>query len=188
MGQRTEILLQVIFIGFTTCLLALLVIKFYPEAFFARQKAIAIEQNEKVLKETQSLLAENDPPTSIDIDSLDIHLVVAPGVITNNVWTLYDDKVSWLSTSQTPGNGNIIIYGHKRKGIFGNLHNIAVNDEVKVKTNKATYLYTVISKETILPSDTEAILSDKNILTLYTCDGPLDQTRLLVKARFEQKE
>lgn len=190
MGKKSELLLQFIFVGLTAGVICLLLVKLYPDWYFNHQKALAYNQNQKALEKVISspkiVAAEQELPSSIHIESADIHIPVAPGVITDDVWTLYDDKATWLSTSAIPGTGNTVIYAHNRKHLFGNLPNITIGSIIQVTTNKKNYLYVVKTKKEIAPTNLQAILSEKNQLTLYTCDGYLDQWRLLVTASFKE--
>lgn len=125
---------------------------------------------------------EKIPPSEINVKSLGLNLSIAPGVISNNKWTLYDDRVSWLSTSETPGNGNVILYAHNRVNLFANLENLSVDDEIVLTSSGKQFLYRVVKKKQIKPTEVEEILSNKNQLTLYTCDGSFDEKRLVVYA------
>ncbi len=186
MSKKNDLLLQIIIFGLTSCMVALLVIKLYPEWYFVQQKVVASEKNKKVLEKIENNLKEikNETPLQIIIPSINVDLPVAPGVISDEIWTLYDDKAAWLSTSKSPGLGNVIIYAHNRDSLFGNLHTLSNGAAIAVSTNKNTYLYSVRSKSKVLPTNIEAILSDNNQLSLYTCEGFLDELRTLVTADY----
>lgn len=121
-------------------------------------------------------------PEQILIPALYLNLQVAPGIIANNKWTLYDDKVSWLTTSETLGRGNVIIYGHNRVNLFGQLTELKIGDEITVQSDFKNFVFEVAEKRNVAPEEVEAIISDKQQLTLYTCDGSFDQKRLIVIA------
>jgi LPXTG-site transpeptidase (sortase) family protein len=126
----------------------------------------------------------NSPPASIVIPTLDLNLPIAPGIVKNNQWTLYDDKISWLATSEPPGSGkNVILYGHNRPLLFGKLTNLQIGEEITVTDNNGMiFTYTVAQRRKVLPEDIDVIISPKNQLTLYTCDGSFDEKRLIVIA------
>ena len=126
----------------------------------------------------------NSPPTSIVIPTLDLDLPVAPGIVKNNQWTLYDDKISWLATSEAPGSGkNVILYGHNRPLLFGKLDSLQIGEEIIViGKGGVAFTYTVAQRRKILPEDIDVIISPKNQLTLYTCEGSFDEKRLVVIA------
>ena len=119
-------------------------------------------------------------PTEIKIPAANLDLEVAPGVITDNKWTLYDDKVSWLTTSETLENGNVIIYGHNRIHLFGGLTKLKIGDEIIVKSDQKNFIFEVAQMRNVTPEDVDAIISDKQQLTLYTCDGSFDEKRLVI--------
>ena len=122
------------------------------------------------------------PPTEIEFPTLKKNLVVSAGVINDGDWDLYDDKVAWLATSAVPGEGNVILYAHNRRHLFGNLNQLKPGDKISVTQGKTKIIYKVRESRNILPTDVNAILSPENQLTLYTCDGSFDQKRLVVYA------
>lgn len=122
------------------------------------------------------------PPVEVKIDSIKLDLAVSAGLVYGNTWDLYDDKIAWLATSAVPGEGNVILYGHDRRGLFGDLYKLKIGDAVQVKKGNDWFNYKVTEVKRVLPSDVVSILSDKNRLTMYTCDGSFDQRRLVVYA------
>lgn len=122
------------------------------------------------------------PPTRIKISSLSLDLAVSAGLVNGNTWDLFDDKIGWLATSSVPGEGNVILYGHNRRGLFGDLYKLKIGDLVEVKKGNDWISYKVSEVHRVLPTDVQSILSDKNRLTMYTCDGSFDQKRLVVYA------
>jgi len=120
-------------------------------------------------------------PTNIKISKLNLDLAVSPSVVKDNNWELFDDRVAWLSTSNLPGKGNTILYAHDRPGLFGDLYKLKKGDQVEIYNNK-WFTYKVIEVRKVNPTDVNSILSDKNRLTLFTCNGSFDQKRLVVYA------
>ena len=107
---------------------------------------------------------------------------ITEGYISGNEWTLFEDKVSWLATSSTPGRGNTILYAHNKKNLFGPLKKIKIGDLIIIEGQGKIYEYSVSEIRKVLPNEVDAILSPQNQLTLYTCDGSFDQKRLIVIA------
>ncbi len=122
------------------------------------------------------------PPTRIKISSLNLDLPVSAGLVKDNTWDMFDDKIAWLATSAVPGEGNVILYGHNRRGLFGNLYKVKIGGVIEVKKGEDWVSYKVTEVRRVLPTDVQSILSDKSRLTLYTCDGSFDQKRLVVYA------
>src|SRR3972149_9937058 len=73
------------------------------------------------------------PPTQIKIPKFNLDLLISAGLVDGNTWDLYDDKIAWLATSAVPGEGNVILYGHDRRGLFGDLYKLKVGDLIEVK-------------------------------------------------------
>ena len=161
-------------------ILGLLFVKLYPSSLIKNLKPKAENPIPVLTSEIKAAQEELFVPTQIVVPTIGINLAVAPGIIKDNQWTLYDDKVAWLSTSQTLGDGNVIIYGHNRSAILGQLSKLNIGDEITVKSNSRDFTYQVAEKRAISPEDVQAIISDKQQLTLYTCDGTFDQKRLIV--------
>ncbi len=160
-------------------IVTLTVLRFYPSELLKPKKAIAAPLEIKLEESQEKLFI----PTKIIAGSVNVDLNISPGIIIGNDWTLYGDKASWLSTSSTLGKGNVIIYGHNLENLLGNLKNVKIGDEIKILSNDKEFIYEVIEKKAVSPDETEAVLSDENQLTIYTCDGAFDRKRLIVIAK-----
>ncbi len=128
----------------------------------------------------------SDVPVTVHFGSAKIDLLVESGKIVNGVWQISASKATFLGTSAKPGEkGNIIIYGHNKKSIFGNLTKVKVNDIIEITTStQKTFEYKVSSIDKVKPDDVSVVLpTNEEILTVYTCTGFLDSFRLVVKAR-----
>lgn len=172
--------MQLVFILLTASTISLIAIKIYPSGIFSKPQANA--QVPISVKVVSDPIKEFFPPLHIVVKSVGISLAIAPATIVDNSWTLYDDKASWLSTSKTPGEGNVILYAHNKAGLFGKLKYVKIADEISLESNGKIYLYQVAEKRKVLPTDVDMVLSDRDQLTLYTCDGVFDQKRLVVVA------
>lgn len=179
---KNEFFLQVMVFGMTAGIISLLAMRLIPANVLSPEKVFASPQLIDPIPISANLRPEVHPPTAIMIPSIDLHLPIAPGVISNNEWTLFDDKVSWLSSSKTAGLGNMILYAHNRVHLFAGLKNLKVGDEIVVEQDGKNYSYEVSETRKVLPNDLEAVLSPQDQLTLYTCDGSFDQKRLIVIA------
>ena len=122
------------------------------------------------------------PPTSISIQKLDVSLPISAALVHDNEWDIFEDKVSWLSTSAVPGEGNVILYAHDRPEMFGELYKLKKGDIIEIEQNDITVSYKVTESRSIQARDVEAILSEDNQLTLYTCEGSFDAKRFVVTA------
>lgn len=125
-------------------------------------------------------------PGSLSVPSLKINVAVTEGGIVSGNWILSDKDALYLPTSGKIGEGyNTIIYAHNTDILFGNLRNINQEDVIVLKDKKGKeFKYKVFSKEDVNPQDLRKLYStEKNIVTLFTCDGWFDSKRLLVKAR-----
>lgn len=111
---------------------------------------------------------------------------ITPQLFTNGEWTISPDKVSYLMNAARPGTqGNIILYGHNKRSILGNIRALKGGETITLTLNngvKRTYVVEKIAE--VAPTQTELLLpTDVEVLTLYTCSGPLDSRRFVVQAK-----
>lgn len=178
--RKSDLFLQIFIFGLTAAIVSLLVLRFYPSK--AIKSLRGEDTNPSPISTAPGSNKEIHPPSAISIPAIPLNLPVAAGVIQNNKWTLYDDKVSWLSTSEPPGRGNVILYGHNRKGLLGDLDRLKVGEEIIIASDGKKYIYEVSQTRRVRPDEVDVIISDKNQLTIYTCDGSFDERRLVVFA------
>lgn len=129
-------------------------------------------------------------PTLISIPSLKADIKVIKGGIANGNWVLSDSEALYLPTSGKIGEGfNTILYAHNRENLFGNLKKIQKGDLLVIKDNAdKDFIYKVYLIENIDPRDIKRLFSEeKDIVTLFTCDGWFDQERLLVRGKLINK-
>ena len=127
--------------------------------------------------------AAKQPPTAINIPKIGKNLPIRPAHVVGNTWDLYDDAVAWLSTSATPGEGNVILYAHDWQSLWGDLYLLNVGDTIEVQQNNVWKEYVVSESRAVAPNDTQSILSEADQLTMYTCEGNFDQKRRVVYAK-----
>lgn len=128
----------------------------------------------------------SEAPTRISIPSAGINLPIETGSIINGVWEISLENATFLDISAKPGNGgNTVIYGHNKKAIFGNLNKVGVGYLIILETHSGdVFNYKVESIQTVKPTQVDVIApTDFEILTVYTCNGILDSTRLVIKAK-----
>lgn len=125
-------------------------------------------------------------PVKISIPSIEIDLAVEPANIKNGVWDISYQNATFLASSSVPGEkGNIIIYGHNKKAIFGNLPYLSIGQKVILEDEQGKkYTYEVYKKDFVRP-DRIDLVSPTNYeeLTLFTCFGLLDSQRAVLKAK-----
>lgn len=177
---KSEFFLQILIFGATALIIFLIVIRIYPSSGPPYQTALVPTITQKISKTFS-------PPAAISIPAVNLNLPVAAATIVNNQWTLFDDRVSWLTTSKMPGEGNVILFAHNRAHLFGDLKKVETGAEITVQSGDKKYSYLVTEKRKVTPNDVEAVLSDGDQLTLYTCDGSFDQKRLIVIAVPKEK-
>ncbi len=122
------------------------------------------------------------PPTVIKIPILGLNIPVQAAVVRGNQWDMYDHTVAWLSTSAVPGEGNVILYAHNRKGLFRDLYLLKPGDNILVQQQNKWLTYIVNESRSVKDSDVNSVLSQNNRLTLFTCEGSWDQKRLVIYA------
>ncbi len=121
-------------------------------------------------------------PTAINIPKIHKNLPIKSATIHGNNWDLFGDAVAWLSTSAVPGQGNVILYAHDWGSLWGDLYLLKPGDIIEVQQGNIWKIYKVTESRAVDLHDTQSILSSKNRLTLYTCEGSFDQKRRVVYA------
>jgi LPXTG-site transpeptidase (sortase) family protein len=195
MSRIKQFLLQTIFIFSVALIPSLFVIRiFQPVEAVARADSIfhngarpdflnPLISREGSVDANLTVKQVKVSPSLISLPEKGVNLPVASGEIVEDKWTLYEDKVAWLSTSSEPGEGNVILYAHNQKHLFRPLHELVIGDEVMLEHGGWEYLYKVTEIKKVNPTDVAAVLSSEEQLTLYTCDGVFDQRRLVVIAK-----
>ena len=127
-------------------------------------------------------------PVSIKISSLNINLPVEESQIIDGVWQVSEKNVSHLNSSANPGEGgNVVIYGHNKKVIFGPIRQIKKDAEVIVATeDEKLWKYKVAATFEVTPDEVSPVLpKNEETLTLYTCTGFADSRRFIIVANPE---
>jgi sortase A len=124
-------------------------------------------------------------PVAVTIPHATISMPVVESQIVNGLWQTADHQANFLGSGARPTEGsNTVIYAHNRVGMFRNLHQVAIGDQIIVTNEKnETLSYTAQEIHTVTPDQIEVVLpTDHEQLTLYTCTGWLDRFRLVVVA------
>jgi LPXTG-site transpeptidase (sortase) family protein len=133
---------------------------------------------------TQAGTVQGDP-VKVDIPSLGLSLPVVRGYYDSKTkaWTLTKDKVQYATLTPPPSNqdGNTLLYGHYRKGVFATLHTIKPGaPAVVTASNGHKFYYRFASSKVTNPNDNSVFKKpDHPILTVQTCTGIFFQNRQL---------
>lgn len=123
-------------------------------------------------------------PTHIEIPWY-IDVAIDPHTFVAGEWTVSEKHASYLTDSSLPGEpGNLIIYGHNKREILGNLRALKGYEEITLTmSDGSTRQYRVDSIQQVNPTQTELLSqTEEEVLTLYTCSGFLDSQRFVVRA------
>jgi LPXTG-site transpeptidase (sortase) family protein len=125
-------------------------------------------------------------PVRITIPDVNIDLPIKEARIIDGVWEVSETTASFLHTSARPGEGgNIVIYGHNKKKIFGELiGKDLVGKTIEINSlDNNKYIYEISAIKIVDPSNIAEVLPTENeVLTLYTCTSLFDSKRLVIKA------
>lgn len=135
--------------------------------------------------EESNEIAQVAIPQQLTIPDIGIDLDILPTRIVDGVWEISDSSASHLETSSNPGqNGNIVIYGHNKQDLLGNLKRAKVGQTIYIVTaDRGLHTYQIQEILTVDPTDIEVVQpTTTEILTIYTCTGFLDSKRLIIKA------
>jgi len=129
---------------------------------------------------------ESNNPVRITIPFLNLDLSVEEAQIVDNIWQVSKTGVSHLSSSADPGSGgNIVIYAHNKKNLFGPLLRVKKGDLINIQDETGVrHSYMVIETKIVSPREIGYVLpGNEEILTLYTCTGLADSKRFIVQAK-----
>lgn len=124
-------------------------------------------------------------PKQIELPYSNTALTLESAQIESGLWQISDTTATHLVQSANPGErGNIVIYGHNKKHIFGNLYQLKEGNIVTIISNDGTkHEYKIRETKIVDPSAVEEIApTDHEVLTLFTCTGFMDSKRLVIKA------
>ncbi len=125
-------------------------------------------------------------PTEIIIPSISIDEPIDVGTIKDGVWQISYNNPTFLDSSARPGTGgNIVIYGHNKKVIFGNLPYVSIGQKVMIKVASGKiFTYEIYQKDFVSPDRVDLVSPEPHEdLTIYTCWGIFDSQRAVVKAK-----
>jgi LPXTG-site transpeptidase (sortase) family protein len=121
-------------------------------------------------------------PVEIRIPRFDIELQVKAATVSGNSWTIYDDAASWLLSSGTLTDGNMVIYAHNKREMFDQIRQLKAGDFIMVSSLDRMGRYKVSESFEARASDVLYVTQPAHRLTVYTCSGPLDLKRHFVLA------
>jgi len=142
-------------------------------------KDLLAQYNQKEVDNAQLI------PTHISIQWF-LDTPISEQIFENNNWTISETEASYLTQSALPGqNGNIIIYGHNKRSIMGNIRALKGNEIITLTTkNGEKHQYEIGLIKEVDPDQTEFLEpTNEETLTLYTCSGFLDKKRFIVQAK-----
>jgi len=126
-------------------------------------------------------------PYRIRLSSVGLDLPVYPADIKNDRFPTTPDGVTFLASSQLPGQpGTAIFYGHNWPRLLRPLHRAQPGQVVTVTFDSGTTRNFIIQNiKVVSPKDISSLspVSDSvSNLILYTCTGFLDRQRLILTA------
>lgn len=123
-------------------------------------------------------------PVFLSIPDLDIHQDVYPSRVEKNLWPTTSKGISYLLSSDEPGMGNAVFYGHNWPRILGDLGRARIGQTIEVTIKSGKKLrFRITGIQVVSPKAVEILApTDNPRITLYTCTGFFDSMRLVVVA------
>lgn len=132
--------------------------------------------------------ARNPAPKPVQfIAAGKIDIALEPQVVDGNRTTVSRNVGSYLATGIRPGQGgNVILYGHNKREIFGRLSELRTGDAVQVRSEDGRLWNYVVTQRVVVDQADTSLLQPQTgeMLTLYTCSGLFDSKRLVVRASY----
>ncbi len=176
-NRKKKFLFKVLFcFGFALILLGLF------GYYSSRGKILSFTKSPPVIKIQKT--SREPVPTQLSIPKIKLTLPVEEAEITNGIWQVSEAGVSHLNTSGRPGeSGNIVIYGHNKRSVFGNLNKLKKGDLLIVKSGSKSFRYKINLIKEVKPDNLKYVFpTASQTLTVYTCSGIFDSRRLIIQA------
>ena len=124
-------------------------------------------------------------PVAIRVKSVGIDLPVVESSIVNGVWEIPPGGAGHLNTSSGIGLGNMVIYAHNKRSLFGPIRWIKKDSPIEIIGKDGNiYRYQVTETKEVSSDKIEYVLpKNDEVLTLYTCTGLFDSKRFIVLAK-----
>jgi len=146
------------------------------------------DYNQESILKNEDYVKENMEGILI-IDSIDLKLPIIRGASAANMLI----TVTSFDNTAIPGEiGNYAIIGHRNLTYgrnFNRLEEMKIGDEIKVITDKGTYVYTVYDIFLVLPDDVGVLFgtSLEKRITLITCHPMGEPThRLIIRGKIDE--
>lgn len=147
----------------------------------------SLQLDRQIVQSYHSEIVRSDTrpiPTHIYIQWF-VDVAIEPHVYQDDRWTVSDTAGSYLLASAKPGeSGNIIVYGHNKRSILGNIRALKGSELITLGLSDGTSrTYKIETITEVSPTDTRLLEpTSREVLTLYTCSGFLDSQRVVVTA------
>lgn len=153
--------------------------------WYLRYQALSLDRDLLAKYASYEIAGAEKRPVHIKIPWF-VDVAISQQILSNNQWTIAEKEASYLANSARPGeDGNIIIYGHNTRQILGNIRALKGNEIITLTSAEGQeYQYQITKITEVNPDQTEYLLpTSKEVLTLYTCSGFMDQKRFIVRAK-----
>jgi LPXTG-site transpeptidase (sortase) family protein len=166
--------------------IGLMVLPFWPRASYDVQTALPNHRAVVAQAETQAVVQPPGPGNWLLIPELGVATPVVEG---QDIGVLDHETGVWHQTGQ-PGQGNLVIAGHRFKYLppnqttFYNLDRLEAGDNITLWWNGQHRVYRVVRSFTVSRDATEILNpTPDEQLTLYTCTDLAASHRLVVIAQ-----
>lgn len=185
-GQRLFFAVAIAFITVGGALLSWYMSPFRPQVGTLSQQVVF-----RVPENTIRYIRQGSPER-IRAPRLGVDLPVALGAYNAELdeWTLSYDRAyhANLTVPTNDYHGTTLIYGHNRRGLFAELHQLQPNDIVEVYTDSGyIFKYRFHRHKLVSPRDTHVLRQNtsKPTLVLQTCEGGWSEQRKLFYFQLE---
>jgi LPXTG-site transpeptidase (sortase) family protein len=151
----------------------------YARSLRLNQELVAQLQQQEVVE------MQAATPVKVEIPSVNLSLAIEQVAVEADKWKIPQSAAGHVLQSAYPTfAGNIILFGHNKRNIFGPLRWVQPNQTMTLTLQDGrTRTYTITEVFETEPSDLRVVEPSMNeTLTLYTCSGFMDSKRWVVKA------
>jgi len=173
--------LKVALLTVTAVFATALITSFVTSSLVKRE--ISVNDSDKVLAQQVSTASEMDnTPLRILLPTLNVDLPIEPAPILKDTWQVFENAAG---LGQGTNENNLVIFAHARPEMFARLSELQIGDKFYLLGNSKWQTFEVVDKSYIFPEDINTVLKTANAaptVTLFSCDGPNDEKRVVIKA------
>lgn len=152
-----------------------------------RGEKVEVEKTVSALKNSRpsNYKVLDKVPVRVKVADVGIDVPIVPGRIVDGEWQVSEKYANYLVGTGVIGRpGNVVVYAHKRRGLFANLSKSQTGQLIELESKDMAGIYRIEEIKIVEPDDLSVLEPTRvPMLTMYTCNGWKDEKRLVIRAQ-----